>query len=53
MTPHEELEFAAREYEVATEHLISILEKHEKIPSSIAYALVLLAAAIQKEWSVG
>lgn len=50
MTPSEELEWASRQYATATEYLVSVLEKHEKIPYSITYALALLTAAITKEW---
>ena len=50
MTEHEELEFALREYTVATEHLIEVLEKVEKVPPSIFMAALGLANAINREW---
>lgn len=52
MNELEELEFAAREYSVATEHLIEILLKYgdDGVPSTIIGALRLLTNAINTEW---
>jgi hypothetical protein len=50
MTEDEELEWAARQYEVATEYLMDVLSKHEEIPNSIAFPLMELADAINAEW---
>lgn len=47
----EELEFACREYQVATEHLMEVLLKHEDVHPRIGMAIVELADAINQEWS--
>jgi hypothetical protein len=46
----DELEFAAREYQTATEHLMAVLSKYENIPPRIATTLLALANAINQEW---
>lgn len=52
MNELEELEFAARQYEVVTQHLIEVLSKHEEIPIRIKAGLMLLADAINQEWQM-
>lgn len=53
MTDYKEVEFAARQYEVVTEHLCEVLGKYEEIPLRIKAALIFLADAINQEWAVG
>jgi hypothetical protein len=47
---YDELEWAARQYEVATKYLMDVLSKYEEIPNSIAFPLMELADAINNEW---
>ena len=46
------LEFAVREYEVATEHLMDVMSQmpDEDVPQSIIGAIILLSKAIETEW---
>ena len=47
----EELEFAVRQYEVATEHLIDTFLKHDlEVPNTVKAALLYLANAINSAW---
>jgi hypothetical protein len=46
-----ELEFAARAYQVSTEHLIATLQKAgDEVPPRILAACMELANAINSEW---
>ena len=47
----EELEWAVRQYMVATEYLMEVFEKHEDMNPVIATALTRLSDAIVGEWS--
>lgn len=53
MTPIEELEWATREYTVASEHLLEVLNRcgDENIPPAIYTALMQLAHSITREWA--
>lgn len=51
MNEVEELEWAARNYAVMTEHLCEVLERFEGgVPPSITGALMLLSQAINTTW---
>jgi hypothetical protein len=52
MDEDEELEWAARQYEVATKYLMDVLSKYEEIPDRIVFPLMELADAINDEWLV-
>ena len=47
----DELEWAVREYTVATAHLMEIFAKHEDMNARIARALTDLTDAINQEWA--
>jgi hypothetical protein len=47
---YDELEWSARQYEVATKYLMDVLSKYEEIPNRIALPLMELADAINEEW---
>ena len=49
----EELEFAVREYSIATQHLMDTLLKvsDDEVPRSIGDALMHLAHVIDREWA--
>lgn len=47
----EELEWAARQYEIATEYLMGVLAKHEDVSARLGYAIVALCDAIEAEWA--
>jgi hypothetical protein len=50
MDEAQELEWAVREYTVATEHLIEVLSKHEEVSSRVGAELIALATALTEEW---
>ncbi len=47
----EDVEFAVRQYVVATEHLMDVLSRYDEIPSSIGAELIALSDAITMEWN--
>ena len=53
MDPAEEIEWASRQYQVATTYLIEVLERcaDDDVPVRIKRALTEMADAINKEWA--
>jgi hypothetical protein len=52
MDEDQELEWASRQYAIATQYLMDVLLKYDDIPLRIFLALDELADAINDEWLV-
>ncbi len=51
MNEEEELEWAYRQYVVATLDLLDVFSRYETVPARIGAAVIELAEAMEEEWT--